>query len=153
MNVTQKSKSHIWEPYQRSGLVPEGRVALFSFFFFLFFAVFLLFFFWLQRWCCFPFFSFFCVKRSTLIVNCVLYHSTSPPSRVAATSYTIVEMQLPFLAPAVGPSSVSLLCKRRENGKSRETTFQVGYVAIAPVGNSSYASQTHKTGHSYDCYM
>ncbi len=29
MNVTQKSKSHTWEPYQRSGLVPEVRVAFF----------------------------------------------------------------------------------------------------------------------------
>ncbi len=26
--------------------------------------------------------------------------------------------------------------------------MQVGYVAIAPVGNNSYGSQTHKTGHS-----
>ncbi len=41
---------------------------------------------------------------------------------LAATSisYTVVEMQLPFLAPAVGPSSISLLCRRRESGKSRD---------------------------------
>ncbi len=93
----------------------------------------------------------FVAKRSTLIANYV-YHLISPPSRVAATSYTIVEMQLPFLGPAVGPSSVSLLCRRRENGKSRDYPSG-GYVAIAPVGNNSYASQTHKTGHSYDCYI
>ncbi len=36
---------------------------------------------------------------------------------------------------------------------SPETTYQVGYVAIAPVGNNSYASQTHKTGRSYECYI
>ncbi len=61
------------------------------------------------------------VKRSTLIVNYMyIYHLISPLSRVSATSYTIVEMQLPFLAPAVGLSSVSLLCRRRENGKSRD---------------------------------
>ncbi len=93
----------------------------------------------------------FVVKGSTLIVN-YFYHLISPPSRVAATSYTIVEVQLPFLGPAVGPSSVSLLCRRRENGKSRDNPSG-GYVAITPVGNNSYASQTHKTGHSYDCYM
>ncbi len=70
---------------------------------------------------------------------------SSPPSRVAATSYTIVEMQLPFLAPAVGPSSVSLLCRQRENGKSRDhLSGGLNYVAIALVGNSSY---------SYDCYI
>ncbi len=57
-----------------------------------------------------------------------------------------------FLAPAMGPSSVSLLCRRRENSKSRDHPSS-GYVTIAPVGNNSYASQTHKTGHSYDCYI
>ncbi len=93
----------------------------------------------------------FVVKRSTLIVNYV-YHLTSPLSRVAATSYTIVEMQLPFLVPTVGPSSASLLCRQRENGKSRDYPSG-GYVAIAPVGNNSYTSQAHKTGHSYDCYI
>ncbi len=93
----------------------------------------------------------FVVKRSTLIVNYV-YHSTSPPSQVDATSYTIVEMQLTFLDPAVGPSSVPLLCKRRENGKSTDHPSS-GYVTIAPVGNNNYASQTHKTRHSYDCYI
>ncbi len=92
----------------------------------------------------------FVVKYSTPIIN-YIYHLTSPLSRVAATSYTIVEMQLPFLAPAVGSSSVSLLCRRRESGKSRDHPSG-GYVMIAPVGNSSYVSQTHKTGHSYDCY-
>ncbi len=92
----------------------------------------------------------FVVQRSTLIVNYV-YHLTSPPSRAAATSYTIVEMQLPFLAPVVWPFSVSLLCRRRENCKSRDHPSG-GYVAITHVGNYRYANQTHKTGHSYDCY-
>ncbi len=94
----------------------------------------------------------FVVKRSTLIVKYAVYHLTSPPSRVAATSFTIVEMQLPFLVTTVGPSSVSLLCRQRENGKSRDYSSG-GYVAIVPVGNNSYASQTHKNGHSYNYYI
>ncbi len=77
----------------------------------------------------------FVVKRSTLIVNYV-YHWTSPLSQVAATSYTIVEIQLPFLDLAVVPSSVSLLCRQRENGKSRDHPSS-GYVTIAPVGNNN----------------
>ncbi len=65
-----------------------------------------------------------------------------------------MEMQLPFLAPAVGPSSVSLLRRRGENGKSRDHGHLSGGLCCdSSRRNSSYASQTHKTGHSYDCYV
>ncbi len=58
---------------------------------------------------------------------------------LAATSYAFVEMQLPFLAPAVGPSSVSLLCRRRENGKSRDHPSGKLCRDSSRIGNSSYA--------------
>ncbi len=62
-------------------------------------------------------------------------------------------LALPTLfTPAVDTCSVSLFCRWRNNGKSRDHPSG-GYVVIAPVGNSSYARQTHKTGHSYDCYF
>ncbi len=39
-------------------------------------------------------------------------------------------------------NSVSPLCSRRENGKSRDhPSPSRGYVGIAPIGNNSYASQ------------
>ncbi len=92
----------------------------------------------------------FVVKRSTLIANYV-YHLISLPSRVAATSYTIVEMQLPFLVLWGRP--VSHCSVGGERTASPETTSGRLCFAIASVGNNRYASQTHKTGHSYDCYI
>ncbi len=35
--------------------------------------------------------------------------SKTPPSRTVATSHTCMEIQMPFLTPAVGSSSVSAL--------------------------------------------
>ncbi len=55
----------------------------------------------------------FVAKRSTLIANYV-YHLISPLSRVAATSYTIVEMQLPFLVPAVRPHQVDRFRRQQQ---------------------------------------
>ncbi len=41
-------------------------------------------------------------------------------------------------------------CSGRENGKSRNHPSGRLHVAAAPVGNNSYASQTHNAGHSYE---
>ncbi len=69
----------------------------------------------------------------------VVYHSTRLSTRVAATSSEIMEMQLPFLTPAVGPSSVSLFCRQRENGKSGDHPSG-GYVTFAPESNMCLCS-------------
>ncbi len=77
--MSHRNQSPItWEPYQRSGLVPEGRVAFFflPFFFFLLFFLFFLFFFlfsflffFLSFFSFFPFFflSFFFLLKGGIV--------------------------------------------------------------------------------------
>ncbi len=111
VNATQKSKSHTWEPYQRSGLVPEGRVALFSLSFFFFFLPFFLSFFSVLfsfvlfflsptlrlsslgvGWhCCFSFFLFFTTSGVHRSTSRLLDHRIPPPPPLVTLAGVRVE--------------------------------------------------------------